>query len=251
MSARLVAARVLSRVARDGAFASSSLDAELARAGLAPRDAGLATEIVYGTLRQRQAIDALIDAKLKKGGKVDAFVRAALRISVYQLRYLDRTPAHAVINDAVSMVRSERGPRVGAFVNAVLRGIAREAETVSPKRTESVPPWLRALFEDALGAERAEALASPTTSPTLDLRVAEGVDIDALQHIGRARLFQGDVVGQAAGQRAVVEFHGDLRRGWGAGWPARKGTSRTGEVLACRFVGREMKSAKLSRSPSL
>lgn len=195
MSARLVAVRVLARVAKDAAFASASLDAELSRAGLAPRDAALATEIVYGTLRHVTAVDAAIDARLKKGGKVDDFVRAVLRAAVYQLTHLDRTPARAVVHEAVAMTRKERGERVAAFVNAVLRGIAREGE---PAKAPEVPPFLRALFEDALGEARAHTLLSPASAPSLDLRVARHVDIDALAtritaHAPRARVTRGVV----------------------------------------------------------
>src|SRR4051794_10764856 len=106
-SARGVAFRVLVRVASDGAFASMALDAELERAGLDERDARLASAIVYGTLRELDAIDRLIDAKLARKAKLDAAARAALRASVFQLGGLDRQPAHAVVDEAVRWVRRE------------------------------------------------------------------------------------------------------------------------------------------------
>jgi 16S rRNA (cytosine967-C5)-methyltransferase len=210
LSARVVAVRVLARVARDAAFASASLDAELSRANLDPRDAALATEIVYGTLRHVTAVDAAIDAKLKKGGKVDDFVRAVLRAAVYQLTHLDRTPARAIVHEAVAMTRKERGDRVAAFVNAVLRGVTREGER---PRAPEVPPFLLTLFADALGEARARALVSPSAAPSLDLRVPRHVDIDALAsriaaHAPRARITRG----RLAARCLKLSGAGDPRR---------------------------------------
>ncbi len=261
VSARLVASRVLSRVARDAAFASSSLDAELARANLPVRDAALATEIVYGTLRHLASIDAAIDAKLKKGGKVDAFVRAVLRTSVYQLLHLDRIPPHAILNDAVAMVQSERGPRVGAFVNAVLRGITRADAGVRSHDAVVVPPALMALFEASLGHERAVALASPTEAPSLDLRVSQSVDIDALEarlraHAPRATIARGKVASRCLKLRGA----GDARRlpGYDAGEFAvqEEGAqviaelvgARPGERVADVCAGRGGKTALLAEA---
>jgi 16S rRNA (cytosine967-C5)-methyltransferase len=221
MSARLLAVRVLSRVARDAAFASASLDAELERAAMPTRDAALATEIVYGTLRHLTAIDAAIDAKLKRGGKVDAFVRAVLRAAVYQLTYLDRTPARAVVHDSVAITRSERGDRVAAFVNAVLRGVMRDAKDTAPV-VAMVPPFLVEAFEAALGKERAALLIRPEETPSLDVRVALHVSIDALAERIRAYAPRATVVRGKVATRCL-KLHG-------AGDPRRLPGHETGEL---------------------
>lgn len=214
MNARAVAARVLARVDRDAAFASAALDAEIARAGLSPRDAALATEIVYGALRNLPTIDAAIDARRKRGGKIDALVRAVLRAAVYQLEHLDRTPPRAVVHEAVAFARAERGERVGAFVNAVLRGIERERSEEAPGPVAPrLPDFLREAFERALGPERAASLASPVAAPSVDLRVASHVDLDAFEarlraHVPRARVTRGRV----APRCLTVAHAGDPRR---------------------------------------
>src|SRR5262249_26461400 len=82
-----VATHVLHRVAVDAAYAARALDAELAQARLGERDARLATEIVYGTLRALPLIDARLDAQLARG-RPDPFTHAALRGATYQALYL-------------------------------------------------------------------------------------------------------------------------------------------------------------------
>ena len=98
MNAREVARRTLSRVERDGEFASSALSAEMIRAGLDARDRGLATELVYGVLRHRTRLDRALLAVTEKGGlHVSPVARSVLRVAAYQLLFLDRVPAHAAV----------------------------------------------------------------------------------------------------------------------------------------------------------
>lgn len=168
-SARAVAFRVLARVDLDRAYASMALDAEIGRAGLDPRDARLATAIVYGTLRELDAVDAAIAPRLARGGKLDPLARAALRGSVLQLARLGRQPAHAIVDEAVTWVRRERGPKVAGFVNAVLRRIAAEPPSFASSAT--LEPTIAAALRDSLGESRAASFDFAATVPTIDLRV--------------------------------------------------------------------------------
>ncbi|HKP55903.1 MAG TPA: transcription antitermination factor NusB [Polyangiales bacterium] len=176
-SARWVAARVLERVASEGAYASRALDAELSRAKLEPRDAGLATEIVYGALRVLPALDAAIAAHVTQDPqRMDGFARAALRSAAYQLAHLGRLPAHAIVDETVSIVRAKRGARVAGFVNAVLRKLA-SARVASPEppRALVVPQPIAELLVASLGAARAEQfLEQRSLPPPLCLRVEQG-----------------------------------------------------------------------------
>ncbi|MCA9581813.1 MAG: SAM-dependent methyltransferase, partial [Myxococcales bacterium] len=104
--ARWIAATVLGRVTEDGAFASAALAAELGRARPDRRDASLATEILYGTLRILPAIDEILAPRLRKPlASLDPFARAVLRTAIYQLGALDRVPARAVVHASVELVR--------------------------------------------------------------------------------------------------------------------------------------------------
>lgn len=166
--ARAVATRVLHRVASKGAYATPTLDAEIRRAGLDPRDAALASEIVYGALRVLPSLDRTIEGFLRRGGggRMDAWTRASLRAATYQIRHLSRVPARAAVHDAVAVVRAERGSRLGGFVNAVLRRVAegRPADPRPPSRMD-LPGWLDARLGDALGAERAAGFVSARPLP--------------------------------------------------------------------------------------
>jgi 16S rRNA (cytosine967-C5)-methyltransferase len=108
---------------------------------LDPRDAGLASDIVFGTLRHRGELDFLIASYASRPvEKIDTEARIALEMALYQMRFLDRVPDHAAVNDAVELVRRAGKEKSAAFVNAVLRQSLRE-----PRQTEatlSTPRWL-------------------------------------------------------------------------------------------------------------
>ena len=173
--AREVARRVVRRVDGEGAFLGLALAGELDRAALAPEDRGLATEIAYGVVRHRSRLDRALAAHAPRGlGKLSPAVRVALAAAAYQILFLDRVPAHAAVNDAVSAVRRVAGPRVGGFANGLLRALASKGEPPLPERSDqaaylevacSMPRWLH----DELAAaappgeliQAAEALTAP------------------------------------------------------------------------------------------
>jgi 16S rRNA (cytosine967-C5)-methyltransferase len=183
-TARELAIRVLERVAERGAYASRALDAELARAKLADRDAALATEIVYGALRVLPELDRRIALHLRRPfDELDGVLRAALRAGCYQLAYLSRVPSHAVVDETVGAVRQERGASLAGVANAVLRklGAERAAQEREPARGVIVAPWLARALEAALGAARATALLQGgKLPPPLALRVSASVSRDEL-----------------------------------------------------------------------
>ena len=87
--------------------------------------AALLLELVTGTLRMRRAIDYQLAARVKRPlAKLDAAVLRVLRMSAFQLIYLSRLPASAVINDAVELTRRAGKTSAAGLVNAVLRALA-------------------------------------------------------------------------------------------------------------------------------
>jgi 16S rRNA (cytosine967-C5)-methyltransferase len=167
---RDVARRVLDRVAKGGAWATPTLDGELARAGLDDRDRRLASELVYGVLRHRTRIDRALAAHADLR-RTPPRVLTALRVAAYQLLFLDRVPAYAAVDDAVAAARDAGGQKVAGFVNAVLRKLDKQREPALPapgrERIEvesSLPRWIvdelaSALGSESLLAERAAAFA--------------------------------------------------------------------------------------------
>ena len=123
--ARVAAYNVLLGVER-GAFSSDLLARETF--SLESRDAGLAEEIALGVLRWRASIDWIIRTLSGRPiVKLDREVLAALRMGVYQLRWLDRIPPHAAINESVELIKRARKRSATGFANAVLRKVTRDS----------------------------------------------------------------------------------------------------------------------------
>ncbi|UCH29518.1 MAG: Sun protein, partial [Myxococcales bacterium] len=176
--ARHLATRVLYRVMHDDAWASPTLDAELRRVSLDRSDAALATQVVYGTLRVVPDLEIALARYARRPIKVDDWTRAALLGGAFQLQHLERVPPHAVVNDAVELVREKRGKRMAGFANAILRKLSADRpDAPQPPMSLSVPSWLKDALISSLGSERAEQLLHVGTEPpSLDLRVSANVD---------------------------------------------------------------------------
>ena len=147
--ARRTAVEALVRIDRDGAYANLVLPKVLAESGLSERDRAFATELVYGTTRQRRACDWFVDRFAL--GELDPAVRATLRVGTYQLRML-RTPAHAAVSATVHVAPK----RARGLVNAVLRKVA-TADDAWPSDAVrlSYPDWIVARLGADLGPDRA------------------------------------------------------------------------------------------------
>ncbi len=168
--ARYEALRILVRVEQDRAFADIALEHALEDAKLDPRDAGLCTEIVYGTLRWRRHLDWRLGPHLKRPlDKLDPWVRSLLRLTAYQIFFLDRVPRWAAVDEAVSLARLKaRTPGPAEFVNAVLRALTRAGEPpplpalpVEALATRlSFPDWIASRWVARYGSAEAEALMS-------------------------------------------------------------------------------------------
>jgi len=125
--ARAAAFDALLRVERDAAFATDALDSCLARAGAKRADAALATELVLGVLRWRRLLDFLLERFAgRPAPSLDLEVLLALRLGLYQLRYLSRVPASAAVNESVELVKRARKSSAAGLVNAALRRAARD-----------------------------------------------------------------------------------------------------------------------------
>lgn len=161
----------------DGGYASDLL---LSRtASLEARDAGLASEIVFGALRFRAQLDFLI-CHFSGREKLDVEVRTALRMGIYQLRYLDRVPTHAAVAQSVELVKSARKRSAAGFVNAVLRKVHREPIPWPDRATaHSMPEWILERWDRQYGRDTADRIARAFLDPPVKY-----VREDRLQDIG-------------------------------------------------------------------
>src|SRR6266550_4393729 len=122
--ARAAAFDIVLRVEQQDAYASELLHSSRF-AKLSPQDHGLTTELVMGVVRWRSLLDVEIaSASSQKLKKLDIEVLIALRLAAYQLRFLERVPDRAVVNESVELVKRARKRSAAPFVNAVLRRLA-------------------------------------------------------------------------------------------------------------------------------
>jgi 16S rRNA (cytosine967-C5)-methyltransferase len=229
--ARASAAGVLGRVFEDSAFASAALDAELSRAGLDPRDAALATELVYGVLRTEGFLDErLAGLASRRPYAADERVRIHLLMAAYSILFLDRIPVFAAVSEAVAGVRVAGGERAAGFANAVLRRLGGEVEAAPDRRPSladaalaSAPGWLRGALRRSLGRAGATAyLGAGPVPPPIGLCLAKGEDRAAWVEAFAAAAASGSpaasVTAGAVSPRAIlVRGAGDVRRLPGAG----------------------------------
>ena len=165
--ARLAAFRILQQV-ETGAYSSILLAAE--EPHLKPADRALCHELVLGVLRWQMFLDRVAEHFSKRRiESLDQAVRIALRLGLYQLRFLTRIPSSAAVNESVSLVRAARLSSATAFVNAVLRRVLREAEydpaadVFDPLEKIAVqtshPVWLIERWARSFGVDEAAAFA--------------------------------------------------------------------------------------------
>jgi 16S rRNA (cytosine967-C5)-methyltransferase len=173
---RAVAFEVLQDIA-EGGYAADAL--RKVSHGLDARDAGLASQIVFGCLRFQGQLDYLIC--MYSGRRIqdlDAAVALVLRMAIFQLRYLERIPAHAAVHESVELVKRHKRAAAG-LVNAVLRKVNRAAVSWPSEEIEfSCPEWLLARWRAHFGADTARAIAKAALSePAAYIRVRPGDDL--------------------------------------------------------------------------
>jgi 16S rRNA (cytosine967-C5)-methyltransferase len=148
---REIAVRVAQRWEKSAAYLENLLENELAGATLSPADRRLVQELSYGIVRWRGTLDWLI-ARRTAGRTQKLLLQIVLRLGLYQLLWLDRIPAHAAVNESVELVRLFGCASQAGFINAILRGYARERDATKrllaelkldqPPLGYSHPDWL-------------------------------------------------------------------------------------------------------------
>ncbi len=161
--ARSAAFEILLRIESERAFSSVLLP--LYEARLSKADRSLCHEISLGTLRRQIYFDRVIAALAGKR-KLDAEVRIALRLGLYQLLCLERVPAYSAIDESVNLVKQAKKRSASGFVNAILRQASREVPALKYSDEldrlsveTSHPLWLIEKWAADLGTDSAAALA--------------------------------------------------------------------------------------------
>lgn len=172
---RSIAVSLIERVEKEGAYSHLVLDAAIKDRLVPERDTALLTELVYGTIKRRNTLDYCLNAHVKKGvGSLQTWVASLLRMSLYQMIYLDRVPERAVLYEAVRIAKEKGHEGIGSLVNAVLRSYQRAGYPELPEHMDpleklsieySHPLWLLKEWETAYGRENTEAIAAQNLVP--------------------------------------------------------------------------------------
>ncbi|MGI2327238.1 16S rRNA (cytosine(967)-C(5))-methyltransferase RsmB [Planococcus sp. YIM B11945] len=157
---------ILWAVENKQAYSNLLLHQTIQSYGIADKNKGLLTEITYGTLQHQMTLDYYLEPYLK--GKIEPWVKILLRMSLYQIVYLDRIPSHAVVHEAVEIAKRRGHSGVGSVVNGVLRSIQRSGvrsfNTISdPIEKISIetshPVWMIKRWSEQFGHEKTRELA--------------------------------------------------------------------------------------------
>lgn len=165
-TARSLALAVLEDVLVNQAYSNIALNKHLKGSQLSAPDKGLVTEIIYGTVARKLTLEWYLSHFIQDRDKLDNWLYVLLLMSVYQVRFLDKVPDHAVVNEAVELAKA-RKKGSEKLVNAVLRRILREGwpDVDSIKRKNkrdsiaySLPVWLVSKLKEEYSEERAQAI---------------------------------------------------------------------------------------------
>lgn len=157
---RYVALDLLMHIEKQGGFSHLVISQAIERENVKEIDQNLLTEIVYGTLEHKLTLDYYLQPFIQKQKKLADWVHILLRMSLFQLLYLDKVPAYAVINEAVEIAKIKGHRGIGSLVNGVLRNVNRQGvrdiediedplERLSIKTSH--PLWLVELWNEAYG----------------------------------------------------------------------------------------------------
>jgi 16S rRNA (cytosine967-C5)-methyltransferase len=220
--ARRAAFEVVRRVFEEDAYADRALASAVE--GLDDRDRALAQRLAYGTVQRARTIDFDIEQLGKRPvRKLDPPVRAALRLGAYQLAWTDQAQ-HAVVDDAVELVRAARRERAVPFTNAVMRRLQQGFNGLVASLPEgpvkhSYPDWIAEIWSRDFGADGALSLMrAQNERPALEVRAAEPVgeptdvpgawivervDPERMRPMSRASQLAALVVGSREGERVL------------------------------------------------
>ncbi len=182
--AREVALEVLTRIDEYKSYSNLELKHVLARDELSAPDKGLVTELVYGTIQRQKTLDFVLAAFMKANQfkKLQPWVLQLLRLSLYQIRYLDRIPDRAAVHEAVEIAKRKGHQGIASLVNGVLRNVLRNPQVwdQQPKGSvaeqiavsESHPEWLVSRWLKLYGEETTRAICqSNNLPPAASIRV--------------------------------------------------------------------------------
>jgi 16S rRNA (cytosine967-C5)-methyltransferase len=178
---REAAVELLENIEKNQSYSNLLLNSTIEKNKIPSIDIGLLTELTYGTLQRRMALDYFLKPFIKNSKKLENWVQQLLRITLYQMVYLDKIPDRAAIFEAVEIAKKRGHKGIAGMVNGVLRSIQREGlpsleEVSDPIEKLSIetshPEWLVKRWVDQFGYERTKQMCEVNlTAPLQTARV--------------------------------------------------------------------------------
>ncbi|MBE5929067.1 MAG: 16S rRNA (cytosine(967)-C(5))-methyltransferase RsmB [Lachnospiraceae bacterium] len=167
---RLIALEIINDVLENGVFYNASFSKYIKKYNISSRDRGLVSALSYGTVERSIELDYIISAYSSKPvDKLKPYIRNILRMSVYQLMYMDQIPGSAAVNEAVKLAVKKGYGGLRGFVNGILRNIIRTKDEITYPDKDlypvkhlsvvySVPEWLAEHYLSEMTYEEAEKM---------------------------------------------------------------------------------------------
>ncbi|WP_053366146.1 16S rRNA (cytosine(967)-C(5))-methyltransferase RsmB [Bacillus sp. FJAT-27245] len=164
---RETALDLLEAIEKNQAYSNLLLHHTIEKNQLPQKDIGLLTELTYGTLQRSMTLDYYLAPFLKNPRKIERWVIHLLKVTVYQMVYLDKIPDRAAIFEAVEIAKKRGHKGIASMVNGILRSIQREGvpsveeiqdRTVRLAIETSHPEWLVKRWISQFGFEKTKEM---------------------------------------------------------------------------------------------
>ncbi|TYS70644.1 16S rRNA (cytosine(967)-C(5))-methyltransferase RsmB [Sutcliffiella horikoshii] len=171
---RELALEALLTVEKKQAYSNLLLNNYLDSGKLSKKDAGLFTEVVYGTIQRTITLDYYLASYIEKQKKLQDWVKVLLKMTLYQMLYLDKVPARAAIYEAVEIAKKRGHKGVASVVNGVLRSLQRDGVPDLEKMENDVerisvstshPKWLVEKWIEQYGVYDTERMCEMNLVP--------------------------------------------------------------------------------------
>ena len=173
---REAALEILETIEKNQSYSNLLLNSAINKNEIDQKDIGLLTELTYGTLQRKMTLDYFLSPFLAKNKKMESWVRQLLRLTIYQMVYLDKIPDRAAIFEAVEIAKKKGHKGISGLVNGVLRSIQREGfpsfeEIENPVERLAIqtshPLWLVKRWVEQFGFEETSIMCELNLTPPM------------------------------------------------------------------------------------
>jgi 16S rRNA (cytosine967-C5)-methyltransferase len=172
---------LLDTIEKNQSYSNLLLHHAIEKNDLPTKDIGLLTELTYGTLQRKMTLDFFLKPFIKKANKIEGWVLNLLRLTLYQMVYLDKIPDRAAIYEAVEIAKKRGHKGIAGMVNGVLRSIQRQGLPSLEVITDPIerlaietshPEWLVKRWVQQFGFEKTKEMGEMNlTAPLQTARV--------------------------------------------------------------------------------